>query len=475
MKTNIANTKYKIVFDLISTQSYTAIKALIILNDKGLLIKIPRTAKSQTQSNLNQIEMIYSSFRPLYTSNDDGFLINYGLIRACRQIDKQLKLEIFNPSYINTLSIIISYIESVGILLNKTLNSKDVEKLVTFIYTKSQSGAKHLIERFVDFINMLRNEIEIKIIKYVQEDRFYKAIFESKKYYDKSIADLKEHEKLKNTIKKKIMNSHKFIIETNITETLDHNKTQQYNEIRLLNSIMPECEKKVTTSYEHLFSEVKSKASLYIDESIYILLQLINLENNQLKLNKVYKSKVAFQLRNLENDLNAKKLDITELNRGCKSNIDIKLNSENVISRLNKKEEFDKNSNVSTKYSSKKKQDAIQTPKFCPVKEVSEDKIDSNLLNVILAKIEESKEIHSFLPPNCRENIIQNAIEIVHRKFFEISIEEFLSDLFILERDKNNLIKLESMYSYFLHLRNLKNHLFTDENKVHFSNIFFYD
>ncbi len=157
---------------------------------------------------------------------EDTFLINYGLIKACRRNKNQFKFEIFNPSYLNTMSIIITNIESYGLLMNKTLREKEIEILVQFFEYKTQNEIKLLIEHFVDFINLMRNEVESDIIKYLQEDRFYKAMFESRKYYERSMSELKEQEKVKINLKKRLLNNQMISID----KTLD-NQTLHYTSL----------------------------------------------------------------------------------------------------------------------------------------------------------------------------------------------------------------------------------------------------
>ncbi len=137
MKTHTETIKYKIVLDLIGIQSYTNLKGTLLTQDKHFILKIPNCSKIQSPANINMIDSIYATIKPLYMINEDSFSINYGLIKTCRQNEKQLKLEIFNPAYLKCISIIITHIESVGILLNKTLSSREVSKLVTHFTQKS--------------------------------------------------------------------------------------------------------------------------------------------------------------------------------------------------------------------------------------------------------------------------------------------------------------------------------------------------
>jgi hypothetical protein len=89
--------------------------------------------------------------------------------------------------------------------------------------------------------------------------------------------------------------------------------------------------------------------------------------------------------------------------------------------------------------------------------------------------IEEYSKQHSFLPPNEIFNVFFNTTEIIHRKFFEIFFDELIGKIFYYEKDKDNLIKLDSLYNYFLYLRGLKNILFIEKNRIYFSNVFFMD
>jgi hypothetical protein len=118
----------------------------------------------------------------------------------------------------------------------------------------------------------------------------------------------------------------------------------------------------------------------------------------------------------------------------------------------------------------------IETPKFCFKKNQIDDSQNDNLsLNEVYKLIEECSKQHSFLPPNETFNIFFNTTEIIHRKFFEIFFNELIGKIFKYEKDKDNLIKLDSLYNYFLYLRGLKNILFVEKNRIYFSNVFFMD
>ena len=81
-------------------------------------------------------------------------------------------------------------------------------------------------------------------------------------------------------------------------------------------------------------------------------------------------------------------------------------------------------------------------------------------LNGINKEIEELCNVHALLIPNGIFNLFCNAAEIIHRKFFQIVINNYLGNIFYLEEDKEGNIKIEDLYNYFLYIRALKLMLF---------------
>ena len=104
----------------------------------------------------------------------------------------------------------------------------------------------------------------------------------------------------------------------------------------------------------------------------------------------------------------------------------------------------------------------------------ADEQINMNI-NDVIKHIDEGKKLHSFVPPTDTQNIFFNTSEIIHRKFFEYVFEEFLGKIFIYEKDNDDLIKLDSLYKYFVYLRGLKNILFIEKNRIYFSSVFFVD
>ena len=99
---------------------------------------------------------------------------------------------------------------------------------------------------------------------------------------------------------------------------------------------------------------------------------------------------------------------------------------------------------------------------------------NNNVNNVQLKlKMEELIKLHSFVPPVDIFNIFCNTAELIHRNFFEICFNKFFGDFFYYEYDKDDLIRIDSLYNNFLYLRSLKNFLFSEENNINFSTILF--
>ena len=160
------------------------------------------------------------------------------------------------------------------------------------------------------------------------------------------------------------------------------------------------------------------------------------------------------------------KIDINKINNS---------NNENFTNST--KNTSDKKTLDEIKNNNQSNNDLLETPKFCFKKNQSlnNSQNDNLSLNEVQKLIEECSKHHSFLQPYETFNIFFNTTEIIHRKFFEIFFEEFIGKIFYYEKDKDSLIKLESLYNFFLYLRGLKNILFVEKNRIYFSNVFFMD
>jgi len=178
-------------------------------------------------------------------------------------------------------------------------------------------------------------------------------------------------------------------------------------------------------------------------------------------------------------------------NRNLKSNFYEENENVSSSTKTNSQKEEMQNSNINEgiKYITnlkelKEKNDLnnpIETPKFCNkentkrIKKTPFHEIEKAKYVYLSQKINFIKENHLFLVNNSWNNIFLNTSEIFCRKYFEICFEDFFPKFFNIEKDLNGVFKIDGFFSYLFYLRGLKNLLFTDENKIQFSNVFFLD
>jgi hypothetical protein len=194
----------------------------------------------------------------------------------------------------------------------------------------------------------------------------------------------------------------------------------------------------------------------------------------------------AFEIYYFENDLENN-------NRNNNPNKNNQEESENVSSstKTNSKKEEINNSktNEGNKYINNIKelkdlnnmQYPLDTPKFY-AKNIPNNKSKARMKemeNINFAKLTKKiniiKDKHLFIVNNSWNSIFSNTSELFCRKYFEYCFDEYFPKFFVIEKDLNGIIKTDSFYSFLFYLRFLKNHLFTDENKIQFSNVFFYE
>jgi hypothetical protein len=239
-----------------------------------------------------------------------------------------------------------------------------------------------------------------------------------------------------------------------------------------------------------------------IEESIILFFKIVSIDSNKfnIKFKQSDTKSISLNLKSVnEREKKVKGTKINKINKYIPSPGNISANIPrkqiSLFEKKNYKIDINKMNNLnnenfseSTKNTSNKllemnqphnnsNNDLLETPKFCFKKnQNSFDNQNDNLsLNEVYKLIDECSKQHSFLPPNETFNIFFNTTEIIHRKFFEIFFDELIGKIFYYEKDNDNLIKLESLYNYFLYLRGLKNILFVEKNRIYFSNVFFMD
>ena len=124
---------------------------------------------------------------------------------------------------------------------------------------------------------------------------------------------------------------------------------------------------------------------------------------------------------------------------------------------------------ISTKTTSKKidGKEIQETPKFFNKNKnfQNKEKEQNVSMQKIIKRIDLLSKNHCFVPPSNAFNIFLNTTEIIHRSFFEAAFKTMCCDIFTMEVDNSKFLKIDSMYSNFLYLRNLKNFIFDEENQ----------
>ena len=485
--------------------SFTKFKANIFINNikiKCLLeitnhfLKIGIIDKKQEFK--SEFELIKALFISMNYTKSYEFFINFSFIKNIKLQSENISIEIYNPVSSNIIFLTLNNFESTYFLFKKKI---DISQVIIQIRKKIKEEIKYLIYNFNSMIFALKDFIDkskrIKILENIKQQAYKYG----KKYYEASALTFKKNSKIA-----KNLNDNDLLLKL---KSLDQSLSQQ-----------AKMKKNISyTSFESLIGEFNIRTSYFIEETIVLFLKIIctginsfdDINFNKFNLNQI------FEIENKDKN----KKQFGQNNKSFTSS----LKNNNI---LNQEEDafnkiYNKNNNYqiedgSTQGTSKKKnkqkklhisQDdtKIPTPKFkqfnykvnnnqaldnfsknyynnlnnkIQISINPLENIDNNTKNIINKKaitlnsinkeIEELCNVHSLLTPDNIFNIFCNAAEIIHRKFFQITMNNYLGNIFYLEEDKEGNIKIEDLYNYFLYLRALKLMLFNTDKKDYFMN-----
>ena len=471
-------------------------------------------------------DIVEQIFFPLYEKYPNIYYINYTLVKLINIIDLTgLKITMINPKTSFTFNLTIKNIEIIGVLFNKKINFEGLNTLNRKLTNLINLEIKYLIGQFLYLFTLLRDCLDPKKNENTTiEEILFKSYIAGKSYYEKYINELKKNSKLRLGIKRivldKIDKMNK-LRNNNISDSEDEENEEATREKFFLNytgnninnnNINDFSESNINggsfdnyniNSFDSLINEFKLRTSVNIEESIILFFKIISIDSNKFNIkfknsdtktislnlksvNEREKKKIGNKINkinkyipspgNISANIPRKSLSLFE-----KKNYQIDMNKMNNLNNENFSESTKNTSNKlleMNKIHNNSNNDLLETPKFCFKKNQSiiDDSQNDNLsLNEVYKLIEECSKQHSFLPPNETFNIFFNTTEIIHRKFFEIFFDELIGKIFHYEKDNDNLIKLDSLYNYFLYLRGLKNILFVEKNRIYFSNVFFMD
>lgn len=89
--------------------------------------------------------------------------------------------------------------------------------------------------------------------------------------------------------------------------------------------------------------------------------------------------------------------------------------------------------------------------------------------NNIADKINTLKNKHLFSINSSIDEIFNNTIEVIARKYFEYSFEEFFEKTFKYQKDNNGFLKLDSLLSLFFYIRGIKYLVMEDNLQIDYS------
>ena len=496
--------------------SLSKFKANVIINNTKIKCLFEITAHflkisivDKKQGIQSEFEIIKALFISMNFSKTFEYFINYVFINYIKSDFENILLEINNPIVGNIVSLRLNDLEGMSFLFKKKI---DINQIIIQIKKKIKEEIKYLIYGFNNMIFALKDYMDktkkVKILENIKQQA-YKL---GKKYYESAALNFKKNTKIAKNI-----NDNNLLLKL---KTLEQSLSQQ-----------AKMKKNISyTSFESLIGEFNIRTSYFIEETITLFLKIICLGNNsfddinfnKLNLNQIFENNNEINESRNKKEIISDKKQFRQNNKSFISSIknnNLINKEEDVFNKIVNKNSININDDNSTEGTSKKKskqkkiyisQDdtKIPTPKFKQfnykfnnnqasdnfsknyynnldnnkiqisinplenmnnmTKNIVNDKIIT--LNSINKEIEELCKVHALLIPDNIFNLFCNAAEIIHRKFFQITIEYYLGNIFYIEEDKEGNIKIEDMYSYFLYIRALKLLLFNSNKKDYFMN-----
>ena len=453
-----------------------------------------------------EFELIKALFISMNYSKSYEFFINFVFFQNIKSQSESISIEINNPVSNNIIFLTLINLESVNLLFKKKL---DINQIIFQLKKKIREEKKYLIYSFNNMIFALRDFIDkskkIKILENIKQQA-YKF---GKNYYESSALAFKKKAKIAKNINDNILLTKLKTMEQSLSQQEKMKKNISY------------------TSFESLIGEFNMRTSYFIEETIVLFLKIIciginsfdDINFNKFNLNQIFEEENKNQKSSVKKQFDKNNKSFT----GNFKNNKLFNEEEDVFNRINNKNNNFQLEDSSTEGTSKKKnykkkiyirQDdtRIPTPKFKQfnykinknqamdnfsqnyydnlsntiqisinpfenINNITKNTINNKTitLNNIKKEIEELCTIHSLLTPDNIFNLFCNASEIIHRKFFQITMNSYLGKIFYLEEDKEGNIKMEDLYNYFLYVRALKLLLFNSEKKDYFMNNILFD
>ena len=440
-------------------------------------------------------------FSPFIMKNNSLIKINYIYIKYIYSDNsKLLKFTLHNPistgvytiifnhfkykkSLFSEINIPPSMLPSIALNLNKKLISITEKKINDFI---------NMIHLLYQFISTERKYNELI------ENFFIKSFIFGKNYYDKCCKDYNLNDKkYKQSLSKEAKKTINIFISEMKIEKESNNKFDLINIFRGANksssSIEDEDEEKSKTKnmeminkllinngienlevspqiysileidtnskrdlfqnydkFKKFFPEIKIKTSYFSEITINLIFQILNVDKNELnnKYNFMNKSAIGYRININNNNLK------NSIYQNSQSNYNQTINPDIHNISYKNKNSFENINGIIKKYYS-----------YESIAE-NNDKFINELLDF-------SNTFNKFLPNNSIQNIITNTSQVIHRKFFELLLKYYFSDIMDIESEKNKALGTEPFHLILKVIRRLKKILFTNKNSNYFSDFLF--
>ena len=452
------------------------------------------------------IKEIKDLFYPFFSEKSLTIKMNYIYIKSIYADNyRLLKFTLHNPISTSVLTVIFNHFKYKKSLIFTELNipptllpslALDINKKIIYLTEKKIKDFINVIHLLYEFISNER--------KYNQtiEQFFLKAFAFGKNYYEKYSKELYNNDKKNKSFmsEETARKINKYLSEMKI-EKESNNKTNLIQQIRQANksssSIEEEDEENSKTKkmeiidkilvnnsmnntefetsiylalerdsnikrdlfqnyekFKKFINDIKIQTSYYSEITINLIFKLFNVNKNDLNNKYNFMNKSAIGLRiNINNKIKAPIYEPTHTNYNMKTKINNPINDINET--FNEKQTIQKINNYIQKYYSDEK-----------YIDQNDEKYINDLLNF-------DTKFNSYVPNNSIENIISNTSQIIQRKFFELLLKNYFSDIIDIDVNKNKAMSSEPFHDLLIVLRRLKKILFSNKNTIYYEDFLF--
>ena len=355
---------------------------------------------------------------------------------------------------------IIDLVNIIHLLYQFISYERKYNEIIEKLFMKAFAFGQNYYEKYSKefYINDRKNQLSMKeetakrINKYISEMKIekesnYKSnLIEQIKKANKSSSSIEEEDEEKT--KSKNMEIIDKILVNNGMDNSEFNPT-----IFLALEIDSNNQRDLFQNYEKfnkLLPEIKIKTSYFSEITINLIFKILNVNKNDLsnKYNLINKSAIGLRI-----NINTNKL--TSYDR-TKTDYNLNVKKEDKINETFKdKYSFEQINNIIRKYYS------------------DDNYINQSSEKYINELLDFSKKFNAFVPNNSIENIISNTSQIIHRKFFELLMKNYISNIIDIKVEKNKALAPDDFNQILMILRRLKKILFTFKNLKYYEEFMF--